>query len=105
MAFEKEIEKVFGTVLNQMEKIEKGITKNLKIELSHDDLEKLGFANDEINFLIFKKRLIIKYKDELDNNSIKDMIYEMPADYYYKTILSNEKVKQLHRLKELENVE
>jgi hypothetical protein len=103
MPFEEEIEKIFGTVLNQIEKMQGDITKNTKKEISRDELEELGFSDDEINFLVFKKRLIIKYKAQLADNNIRDIIYEMPSDYYYKTILSNEKVKQLKRLKEIKD--
>ena len=106
MPFEKKIEKVFGTLLNQMEKMEKDIIKDSNNkDVSHNELGDLGFSDDEINFLVFKKRLLIKNKHELSSNSIHDLIYEIPADYYFKKLLSNEKIEQIRRLKELEKID
>lgn len=105
MPFEEKIENVYETVLNQIERLGKGITKDSKKELLYEDLVgELGFSDDEINFLLHKKRLLVKYKNELDSTCIQDMIFEMPSDYYFKTLLSKEKVKQLKRLEELEKL-
>ena len=106
MPFEKKIENVFGTVLNQIEKMEKKIIdKDEMKEVSQTELQELGFTDDDINFLVFKKRLLIKNTNNLGSKHIHDIIYEMPADYYYQKVLYNQKVKQLDRLKDLENLE
>jgi len=105
MPFEEKIEKVYGTILDQIEKMEKKITKeNSMKEITQSDLKDLGFTDEDINYLVFKKRLLIKYKNDLGSNNIQDIIYEIPSDYYYQKILSNQKIKHIKRLKELERM-
>ncbi|MHA1752590.1 MAG: hypothetical protein ACTSYZ_09505 [Candidatus Helarchaeota archaeon] len=105
MPFEEKIEKVYGTILDQIEKMEKKITKeNSMKEITQSDLKDLGFTDEDINYLVFKKRLLIKYKNDLGSNNIQDSIYEIPSDYYYQKILSNQKIKHIKRLKELERM-
>ncbi|MHA1271576.1 MAG: hypothetical protein ACTSPY_17415 [Candidatus Helarchaeota archaeon] len=106
MPFEEKIEKVYEIVLNQIEKMGKRIgEKDSMIEISKAELYDFGFSDDDIEFLTFKKRLLLKYKSDLDKNNIHDIIYEMASDYYYQKILTDKKIKQLKRLKELENLE
>ena len=105
MPFEEKIEKVYGTILDQIEKMEKKIIKeNSMKEITQSDLKDLGFTDEDINYLVFKKRLLIKYKNDLGSNNIQDSIYEIPSDYYYQKILSNQKIKHIKRLKELERM-
>lgn len=105
MPFEEKIEKVYGTILDQIEKMEKKIIKeNSMKEITQSDLKDLGFTDEDINYLVFKKRLLIKYKNDLGSNNIQDIIYEIPSDYYYQKILSNQKIKHIKRLKELERM-
>ena len=66
MPFEEKIEKVYGTILDQIEKMEKKIIKeNSMKEITQSDLKDLGFTDEDINYLVFKKRLLIKYKNDI----------------------------------------
>ncbi|MHA1251467.1 MAG: hypothetical protein ACTSRP_15865 [Candidatus Helarchaeota archaeon] len=111
MRFEKDIKKVYETVLNQIEKVENKIVDNKSMkEISIDELKDLGFSNSDIEYLLFKKRIFIKNKGvdlELANypNDFQNILFEIPSDYYYKKMLSKQKVEQMKRLKKLDNME